>query len=109
MIVIALMVSLSLISTVLAAERPDENYIKVEIKGTLRTGIMAIGGETTGTVVRVKNVTWELDFSGNDELRNRAATLNNKTVLLTGTYETRRGVEVRERHIVKVTTLKAAE
>jgi hypothetical protein len=28
------------------------DYIKVEIKGTLETGLMAIGGETTGTVSR---------------------------------------------------------
>jgi hypothetical protein len=94
-----------------AATAPDENegdYIKVEIRGTLETGLMAIGGETTGTVVRVKNVTWELDFGGNEELRGLATKLNKKTVLITGTYEKKKGVEIRERHIVKVATLKAA-
>jgi hypothetical protein len=89
-------------------EETDGDYIKVEIKGTLETGLMAIGGETTGTVVRVKNVTWELDFGSQEEFRALAAKLNKKTVLITGTYEKKKGVEVRERHIVKVATLRAA-
>jgi len=91
-----------------APEEADGDYIKVEIRGTLESGLMAIGGETTGTVVRVKNVTWELDFGSNEELRGLAAKLNKKTVMITGTYEKKKGVEVRERHIVKVATLKPA-
>ena len=30
---------------------PSGDYIKVEMRGRLRTGIMAIGGETTGVVI----------------------------------------------------------
>ena len=33
---------------------PGGDYIKVEIRGTLRSGMMAIGGETTGTVVSAR-------------------------------------------------------
>lgn len=84
------------------------DYIKVEIKGTLETGLMAIGGETTGTVIRVNDVTWELDFGGSKELQESATKLNKKTVLLTGTYQKIKGVEIRERHIIKVATLKPA-
>jgi hypothetical protein len=84
------------------------DYIKVEIKGTLETGLMAIGGETTGTVIHVKNVTWELDLGGSKELQESATKLNKKTVLLTGTYQKIKGVEIRERHIIKVATLNPA-
>jgi len=93
----------------MADQTASPDYIKVEIKGTLSTGVMAIGGETTGTIIQSGDVRWELDFGDNKELRQTAAKLNRKTVIVTGTYERRRGVEIRERHIVKVATLKAAE
>lgn len=105
---LALVAFMSLLVTACAAENSEGDYIKVEIKGTLQTGVMAIGAETTGTVVRVNNVTWELDLGGSKELQELAAKLDKKAVLVTGTYEKRKGVEIRERHIVKVATLKAA-
>jgi hypothetical protein len=105
---LALVAFMSLLVTACAAENGEGDYIKVEIKGTLQTGVMAIGAETTGTVVRVNNVTWELDLGGSKELQELAAKLDKKAVLVTGTYEKRKGVEIRERHIVKVATLKAA-
>jgi hypothetical protein len=40
------------------------------------------------------------------ELQALATKLQKKTVLVTGTYEKVKGVEIRERHIVKVATLK---
>jgi hypothetical protein len=86
-----------------------DDCIKVEIKGILQTGMMAIGGETTGTVIRVKGVIWELDLRENKELRALAEKLNKKTVLVTGIYQKIKGVEIRERHIVKVTSLKPAD
>lgn len=92
-----------------AAAESGGDYIKVEIKGTLQTGVMAIGAETTGTVIRANNVTWELDLSDNPQLQEEARKLDRKTVLVTGTYEKRKGVEIRERHVVKVAALKSAE
>ena len=38
-----------------------------------------------------------------------AEKLNGKTVIVTGTYQKKKGVEIKERHIVKVATLKAAD
>lgn len=99
---------MSFFAVALAADQDEGEYIKVEIKGTLETGLMAIGGETTGTVVRVKNVTWELDLGNSKELAALATKLQKKTVLVTGTYQKVKGVEIRERHIVKVATLKPA-
>jgi hypothetical protein len=106
-----LVVLLGLAAFTTAAQDEDQ-YIKVEIKGTLKTGIVAIGGETTGTTITVKGkdsvpVTWELDLGGNEKLAALAKELDNKTALVTGTYAPRKGVTIPVRQIVKVTGLKA--
>jgi hypothetical protein len=90
----------------MAAVSPEEDYIKVEVRGTIRTGVMAIGAETTGTIIQSKNVRWELDLGGNKELREQVGKLDGKTAVVTGAYELRKGVEVRERHVVKVVEIK---
>jgi hypothetical protein len=82
------------------------DYIRVEVRGTLRTGIAAIGGETTGTLITAKGARWELDLSGNPAWRKLAEKLDGKKAALTGTLEVRPGVEIRQRWIVTVTSLK---
>ncbi len=89
--------------------KKDEGYIRVEVKGILRTGIVAVGGETTGTTITNKSGTLELDFGKNQELRELAGKLDGKTVVATGHLTIRKGVEVRQRAIVHVTSLKAAK
>lgn len=81
---------------------------KVELTGTLRTGIVAIGGETTGVILETKEGKYELDFGKDKELRQKAGKLNGKTVQVAGTLEIRKGVEVKERKIVIVTRLEEA-
>src|SRR5436190_24235038 len=103
----ALALAMIALKAVWAAE--DEAYIDVEIKGTLETGIKAIGGETTGTIIRVGKVTWELDFGGNKDLQEQAEKLSKQQVLVTGRYQQKQGVEVRVRHIVTVKTLKGTK
>jgi hypothetical protein len=98
---------LSMADAAQGAPAPTE-YIQVEIKGKLKTGLVAIGGETTGTVIVAKGATWELDFAGNAELQKLAGTLGGKTVIVKGSYEVRAGVEIKQRHIVTVTSLKEA-
>ncbi len=83
-------------------------FIRVEVQGTLRTGIMAIGGETTGTIITAKGVTWELDLGHDDDLRKKAEKLNGKQVLIRGELTRRGGVEIKQRWIVKVSSLDAA-
>jgi hypothetical protein len=39
----------------------DKDVKKMEFTGTLRTGIAAIGGETTGTIIQAKKDTFELE------------------------------------------------
>jgi hypothetical protein len=82
---------------------------KVELTGTLRTGIVAIGAETTGTIIETKKGKFELDFGRQKELRQKAEKLNGKPVLVVGTLEIRKGVEVKERKIVSVTSLEEAK
>lgn len=89
-------------------KEPDE-YIKVEVKGTLRHGIAAIGGETTGTVITAKGVTWELDLRQDPKFGKQADRLNGQRVVVTGTLEVRPGIEIRRRWIVTVSALKPAD
>ena len=76
---------------------PAGDYIKVEIRGTLRSGMMAIGGETTGTVIGARGATWELDLKGVPQGRQKAESLDGRPVLVKGSLEIRPGVERRER------------
>jgi hypothetical protein len=101
------MLSLVLVCAVMnTADQPPQESITVTVVGTVRTGIVAIGGETTGTTITAKGIKWELDFGNNVELRTTAEKLNGKQVIVTGVLERRSGVEVRERWIVMVTSLK---
>ena len=86
-----------------------EDSITVTIVGTLRTGIFAIGGETTGTTITAKDITWELDLSGSPAYQRAAEQLHGKKVMVRGTLERRHGVEIKERWIVTVTGLQAAD
>jgi hypothetical protein len=96
-------------SPVRGADPEPTDYIQVEIRGKLDHGIVAIGGETTGTVIHVGKITWELDLGGNAKLLEQAEALNKKTVIVTGRYFQRTGVEIPVRHLVKVESLTAAK
>jgi hypothetical protein len=89
-------------------ENDGDESITVKVVGTLQTGIIAIGGETTGATITAQGITWELDF-GNSPLRKTADTLDGKKAVVQGRLERRKGVEIRERWIVTVTDLKAAD
>jgi hypothetical protein len=83
--------------------------IEVRVRGKIRGGLMAIGGETTGITIHARGVTWELDFGGNEAMRTKAEALDGKMALVTGALEARPGVEIKMRWIVKVETMEAAE
>jgi hypothetical protein len=84
------------------------DYVKVEVRGTLRSGMVAIGGETTGTVIKARGATWELDLRQLPGGMARAESLDGRTVVVKGSLEVRRGVERGERTIVSVTSLEPA-
>jgi hypothetical protein len=86
-----------------------EESITVTVAGMLKTGVVAIGGETTGTTITAREITWELNFGKNEELRKAAEKWNGQQVTVTGSLERRAGVEVKQRWIVTVTSLKGPE
>lgn len=100
-----------LISAALSAPDPAraEESVTVTVVGTLRTGVVAIGGETTGATITANRITWELDFGKDAELRAAAEKLDGKRVTVTGTLERRTAVEIKERWIVVVTNLKGQQ
>lgn len=73
--------------------------------GRVTTGIMAVGGETTGIILATS--TDRLELQGTPALRARLNELNGKTVTVRGRLETREGVEIRTRRIIHVTTVEA--
>lgn len=62
---IPLVLAASLLGTAAAADPQPviEPSIQVRVIGVLRTGIFAIGGETTGTTITAGDNTLELDVS----------------------------------------------
>ncbi|MEZ6046487.1 MAG: hypothetical protein R3C11_13135 [Planctomycetaceae bacterium] len=77
---------------------PDS--IEVKVVGTLSTGVVAIGGETTGVTITSGNITWEVDFSQAPEMGKMAQELVNSKVMLEGNLERRAGVEISSKDIV---------
>jgi hypothetical protein len=83
----------------------DKDAATITVVGILQTGVVAIGGETTGLVIRSQGRVWELEFGQNSELRKSAETWNDTTVRVEGRLEHRTGVEVQDRWIVSVETM----
>ena len=88
---LALAVGLLMTASAVSADKSGGS-IKVEATGILQTGVVAIGGETTGFTITTNGVTWELEFGKNAELRTAAEKLDGKTVVVEGTLEKRAGV-----------------
>jgi len=92
-----------------ASLKPVGDFVKVFIRGKLKTGIVAIGGETTGTIITSGNITWELNLGDDERLRQQAEEWNEKPVMVTGMLTRKKGVEIKERWIVDVAGLKGVE
>ncbi len=105
--VVAVALVLCVGSLAFAADKddPKDSYFKVTAKGTLKTGVVAIGGETTGILLMTKDLTVELDIKDKDVLK-KAEGLNGKVVTVTGTFAIKPGVEVKQRLILTVESLK---
>lgn len=99
-----------LVGTLTLAAEPESSVkdsITVEVIGTLKTGVVAIGGETTGTTITAKGITWELEL--NETLRGKAEDLDGKQVFVRGGLGRSAGVEIKERWIVSVNELMLPE
>jgi hypothetical protein len=82
--------------------RASRESIRVAVRGVLETGVVAIGGETTGTVIRAKGITFEVQIE-EPYLRERADALNGKPAVVAGELVVRPGVEVPQRYIIDAT------
>src|SRR5262245_52794937 len=85
-------------------KKADDSYVKVEAKGKLVTGVMAIGGETTGVLIRAGGLSLELDLD--KKLKAEADKLKDKMVIVTGTLFIKPGVTRGPRTLIKVATIK---
>ena len=103
---VAVLVVLTAIQVSAGADNKADSYINLTAKGKLKTGVVAPGGETTGTILTTNDGTLELDIKDKD-LQKKAESLNGKTVIVTGKLTIKPGVEVKTRHIVIVDSLKA--
>ena len=87
----------------LGAEKSEvaESSVRVECHGQLRHGLVAIGGETTGTTIKFDGTTWELQFK-DAEGRAFAESHHKKAVTVSGSLRRVKGVAVPVRWIVDV-------
>jgi len=97
-------ISLTLFTIAMADDTPPEPSVLVECRGRLRDGVVAVGGETTGTTITFNRVVWELQL--NDDIQRKFANEHSKEpVIVTGKLRKSAGTEVRVRWIVDVRTL----
>jgi len=82
-----------------------EESINVTVVGTLKTGVIVIGGETTGVTITAKGITWELDLAKNPAFAEAAKKLSGKRATITGSLEKKAGIEIPVRFIVTVKSI----
>lgn len=87
------------------ADLAEGKAVEVRVRGTLTHGIMAIGGETTGTIIRFGKTTWELDLRKNPTFDPAAEKLSGNRVVVTGTVRMQVGVEIAKRTILTVESI----
>jgi hypothetical protein len=102
---------LAVVLAIAAQAMADDNKQPAEQKfdetGTLSTGTVTIGGETTGITLKTEHGIYELSMIG--ELARKAQGLDGKNVHVIGTLQVVAGVEVKERRIVAVNSLAQVE
>src|SRR4051812_18917218 len=100
-------VALLLGAALAMAAPPASAPAEITFTGKISTGMMAIGGETTGTVISDGKTTYELDIRDN-VMKRKAQELSGKNVTVKGTLTVKEGIEVGQRRIIVVTALNAA-
>lgn len=106
-VVCTICVSLSITAATQADDEGSFDYMNVEINGDLRTGLVAIGGETTGSDITAKGWRFELDYPNDDmaALADRLARTKHAQVL--GTFRLVKGVELPDRWVLDVKKIRA--
>lgn len=78
-----------------------KSAVRVECHGQLRSGVVAIGGETTGTSIAFDRVIWDLKLA-DESGRNFAKDHHKKSVVVVGTLRRPNGVQIPDRWIIDV-------
>lgn len=81
-------------------QRERREIVRVAIEGRLEAGVVAIGGETTGTLIHADGMTFELAFK-DALLQTQTDRLNGQPVLVTGRLTTKQGIETGQRWIIE--------
>tara|TARA_B100000700_G_scaffold29216_2_gene28100 strand:+ start:81 stop:881 length:801 start_codon:yes stop_codon:yes gene_type:complete len=87
------------------ADLIERKAVEVRVRGILTDGIIAIGGETTGTIIRFGETTWELNLQNKKALTSAAGILSGKPVVVSGLVRTQKGIEVATRTILTVESI----
>lgn len=91
-------------------QKPKSSPKPVTVTGKLEAGLMAIGGETTGTrVTTSNNRVYELEFVQHPELQESIDEFDGKEVTVTGPMRLIRGVERNDRWVIDVLKLQAKD
>lgn len=90
------------------APKKIDEIIRVEMIGQIKTGGMAIGGETTGTMIMSKGIVWELDFQGNQQFEEVARLIGDRPAYVLGQLTRIDGVEIQNRIVLLVEMIKPA-
>ncbi len=101
-----LVMGFAVLGTAAVMAAPQANN-KLTLTGKLQTGVMAVGGETTGITLTAGNVAYELDIK-DAALKKKADELNGKNATVKGTLTLKQGVESKQRRIIVVESLEAA-
>jgi len=99
-----LSLTLCLSATLPSDDNPAEPSVLVECFGRLRDGVMAVGGETTGTTIAFNQTVWELRLP-DDASREFAKNHHKQSVKVIGRLKKIMGTETKVRWVVEVKTL----
>jgi len=101
---IAMSLACGMLSVAVADTPSAKSNVSVEFCGRLRHGVVAIGGECTGTNISFNRIIWELQLH-NDADRKFAEQHHKKTVVVTGSLRKVSGIETKDRWIIDVKKL----
>jgi len=97
-------ISLTLCLSAMAEGTAPKSFVSVECCGRLRHGVVAIGGESTGTTITFNRIIWELQLPDH-AARKFAKEHHKKSVVVTGALRKVAGVERKVRWIINVKTI----
>lgn len=101
--VLAIAVASSSVALAAQPTAPDQSVagIKVECYGVLRDGVVAVGGETTGTTISFGRMIWDLSLK-DDAQRAFAKEHTKQRIIATGSLKRVVGTQVPVRWVVDV-------